>query len=296
MPSEASIMRGLPLGAGRTVPPTYPSALLSTGAAGPSSAAAVSGAGPSRLFSPTVTTPSSESLSTLAVAESANEMLALRVAAREAELKHSYEQLGKLERAHAATEERHRILQDMHDGVGSQLLSTLMMAQNTDLPQKTLVTLLQECLDDMRLVIDSLTPDDRDLLPVLGNFRFRMEARFRALGLQFEWDNHDMPDALEIDPGVGLNVLRILQEALANVLKHAQARRVNIDIFYQNDALLLRVRDDGRGIDESTAEGNGRGVKNMHSRAQRIGASLNIARQQRGTEVTLHVMLSATCS
>jgi signal transduction histidine kinase len=230
-------------------------------------------------------------LGTLAFVESANEQLELRVAARETELKQSYEQLRKLERSHAATEERHRILQDMHDGVGSQLLSTLMMAQNTELPQKTLVTLLQECLDDMRLVIDSLTPDDRDLLPVLGNFRFRMEARFRAIGLQFEWHNQDMPDALEIEPDVGLNILRIVQEALANVLKHAQASRVEVQVVYRTSDLQVRVIDDGRGFDDRY-RGAGRGVNNMQNRAQRIGGTLHIRPLQPGTEVTLNVPLT----
>lgn len=234
-------------------------------------------------------------LASLAQVESVNEQLELRVAAREKELKLSYEQLGKLERSHAATEERHRILQDMHDGVGSQLLSTLMMAQHKELPQKTLVGLLQECLDDMRLVIDSLTPNDRDILPVLGNFRFRMESRFRALGLKFEWCNHDMPDALELEPDVGLNILRILQETLANVLKHAQAHSVVIDIFYSLQCLQVRIVDDGVGFNQNNPI-QGRGVNNMLSRSQKIGATLTIRRLETGTEVNLEIPVATADS
>ena len=229
-------------------------------------------------------------LDSLAQVESVNEKLELRVAAREAELRRSYDQLRKLERAHAATDERQRILQDMHDGVGSQLLSTLLMAQHTALSQKTLVALLQECLDDMRLVIDSLTPEDRDLLPVLGNFRYRMASRFRALSLNFEWKNHDMPEALELEPDVGLNILRILQEALANILKHAQAENVVVEVFYRSESLRLRVSDDGCGFNED-GRGSGRGVNNMHNRAQKIGATLKIRPLAQGTEVTLDIAL-----
>ena len=230
-------------------------------------------------------------LDTLAQVESVNEQLEIRVAAREAELIQSYEQLKILERSHAATEERHRILQDMHDGVGSQLLSTLMLAQNTVLPQATLVGLLQECLDDMRLVIDSLTPDDRDLLPVLGNFRYRMESRFRSLNLQFEWLTHDMPESLELEPDVGLNILRTLQEALANILKHAHAQRVTVDISYRPNLLRIRVADDGCGL-SATSGIKGRGVSNMRTRAQKIGASFAISALDPGTEVTLAVPLT----
>jgi signal transduction histidine kinase len=230
-------------------------------------------------------------LDTLAQVESVNEQLEMRVAAREKDLKHSYDQLRKLERSHAATEERHRILQDMHDGVGSQLLSTLMMAQHAELPQKTLVGLLQECLDDMRLVIDSLTPDDRDILPVLGNFRFRMESRFRAIGLQFEWTNFDMPDALELEPDIGLNIMRILQETLANILKHAQAKQVVVEIFFRRQSLRVRIVDDGIGFNEVNPT-KGRGVNNMLSRSQKIGATFKIIRLPQGTEVNLEIPIA----
>jgi len=230
-------------------------------------------------------------LDSLAQVEEVNEKLEQRVAVRESELKQSYEQLRKLERSHAATEERHRILQDMHDGVGSQLLSTLMMAQHKELPQSTLVGLLQECLDDMRLVIDSLTPDDRDILPVLGNFRFRMEARFRAIGLNFEWRNNNMPDSLELDPDIGLNIMRILQETLANILKHAKAKNVTVEINFQPQMLRIRIVDDGVGFTENNA-GNGRGVNNMQSRSQKIGASFKIRRLEPGTEVSLDIPIT----
>ncbi|PRC94550.1 sensor histidine kinase [Solimicrobium silvestre] len=229
-------------------------------------------------------------LDSLAQVESVNEQLELRVAAREVELKQSYEQLGKLGRAHAATEERHRIMQDMHDGVGTQLLSTLMMAQSEELPQKTMVALLQECLDDMRLVIDSLSPDDCDLLPVLGNFRFRMEARFRAIGLNFEWRNHSIPDELELEPDAGLQVLRILQEALANTLKHSQAKNVIVELFFYPHSLCIRIIDDGVGFVEAT-QSKGRGMINMRARAQKIGASFKIKHTSPGTEVVLDIPL-----
>ncbi len=227
-------------------------------------------------------------LDSLALVESVNEQLESRVANRETELRQSYEQLRKLERSHAATEERHRILQDMHDGVGSQLLTTLMVAQTTELPQKTLVSLLQDCLDDMRLVIDSLTPDDHDLLPVLGNFRFRMESRFRPLGIHFEWQNRNMPESLEIDPDSGLHILRILQEVLANILKHAEADHVQVELQFAPALLQIRVTDNGIGFDPDSPN-KGRGVNNMRSRARKIGAQIQLNRLDKGTEVILDI-------
>lgn len=229
-------------------------------------------------------------IASLKQAESIQEQLALRVAERETALAASYEQLRNLERNHAAAEERQRIMQDMHDGVGSQLLSTLVMAQRGAATQDDMIALLQECLDDMRLAIDSLSPDDPDLLPALGNLRFRMEARFKALGLNLTWRNRDLPDTFEIAPHAGLQILRILQEALTNVLKHAQARNVDVALDFSADALRIRIADDGVGFTDSGAH-SGRGLRNMQSRAQKIGATLDIAHLSPGTAIRLDLPL-----
>jgi signal transduction histidine kinase len=224
--------------------------------------------------------------------ESANERLALRVAARERELALSYEQLRRLEREHAATEERQRIMEDMHDGVGSQLLSTLVMVQRGAATQKDMEELLQECLDDMRLVIDSLSPHDPDLLSVLGNFRFRMESRFRALGLALHWRNHDLPETVDMTPHTGLQILRIMQEALTNVLKHAHARAVEVDLVFSGEAIRISIVDDGVGFMPVEKPG-GHGLGNMRMRARKIAARLAIAPRDAGTgtAITLDIPL-----
>lgn len=227
-------------------------------------------------------------LDSLKKVESANEHLAVRVTEREAELAISYDRLRKLERDHATTEERQRIMQDMHDGVGSQLLSTLIIVKRGATTQNDTVALLQDCLDDMRLVIDSLSPTDSDLLSVLGNFRFRMESRFKEMGLVLQWRSHDMPDSCEAAPHAGLHVLRILQEALANILKHAQGKNVIVDLHFSPGSLQIHITDDGVGfstVDKST----GRGLRNMQARAQKIGASFNIEHLSPGTLVRLNI-------
>ncbi|MDB5852238.1 MAG: hypothetical protein JWR22_279 [Herminiimonas sp.] len=214
------------------------------------------------------------------------EQLAARVAEREAELAKSYERLSKLERAHATAEERQRIMQDMHDGVGSQLLSSLLMIERSEVSKSDIVSLLQECLDDMRLVIDSLSPDEPDLLPVLGNLRFRMEPRMAKMGLVSTWTYRDLPDTLELAPHDSLQILRIIQEALTNVFKHANAKRVWVNVGFEDGVLELRVADDGDGYDP-TSQATGRGIGNMRSRADRIGAEFSIRPESTGTVVLL---------
>ncbi|HJV02620.1 MAG TPA: cache domain-containing protein [Burkholderiaceae bacterium] len=200
------------------------------------------------------------------------------------------EQLRAFEREHAANEERLRIMQDLHDGVGSTLVSTLMLVQGGNADTAQTVAMLQECLDDMRLAIDTLSPGEPDLLPVLGNFRFRMEARFKGVGLPLRWHYHGLPDQLQIAPHDGLQVLRILQEALTNALRHARAQAVTVDLYFTPEQFSAQIHDDGCGFDAEAAS-HGHGLGNMRLRAQRIGATLAIYGLQPGTAVDLTLPL-----
>ena len=232
-------------------------------------------------------------LDSLQTVESVNERLALRIGERERDLALAHARMGQLERIHGATEERRRIMQDMHDGVGSQLLTTMAIVERGSASRGDTVALLQECLDDMRLAIDSLALDQPDLLPALDNFHRRMQARFGDAGIRLAWQNHDLPPTLELGAHAGLQVLRILQEALANVLKHARAVTVTVDLHYTAQGLSIRVGDDGVGF--TTAEAGaapaqaGHGLANMQRRAARIGATLTIERLAAGTCLELAI-------
>jgi len=204
----------------------------------------------------------------------------------------SEDRLRALERERAVNDERLRIVQDLHDGVGSQLLSALMLVQSGAATQAQTIGLLQECMDDMRLAIDSLSPDEPDLLPVLGNFRYRMESRFKGVGLELRWTNHQLPDLLAIAPHDGLQVLRVLQEALANVLRHARASLVTVDLYFSEQQLAVRIRDNGVGFDPAaTDKPAGHGLSNMQMRAKKIGASLQIYALNPGTALDLDLPL-----
>lgn len=219
-------------------------------------------------------------------ADRAAEELTARVATREAELAHSYARLRELERAQATSEERRRIMQDMHDGVGSQLLSTLLLVERGAASRDDMVALLRECLDDMRLVIDSLSPEVPDLLPVFGSLRFRMEPRLAAMGLVSRWIFGTLPESLVLAPHDALQILRIVQEALTNVVKHARAQQVTVHLNCVAGILTVLIADDGVGFDPA-GHSAGRGLLNMRSRATRIGADLRLMQGMPGTIVSL---------
>jgi signal transduction histidine kinase len=231
-------------------------------------------------------------LKTLALADSMQDSLTAKVAERERELMDSHERLRTLERLNAAAEERQRIMQNLHDGVGSQLVTSLMLVKGGRAGQADMISLLQDCIEEMRLALDSLAGDNDDLLPVLGNFRGRISPRFDSMGLKLQWIYENLPDAIEISSQASLQVLRILQEALSNVLKHAKATAVTVHIGMKNEALLIEVIDDGVGFVSPTAS-SGHGVGNMHSRAERLGGLVTIVAGASGTSVRLSVPLAS---
>ncbi len=218
--------------------------------------------------------------------EKLNVELEGRVVQKHAELEDNYKRMNQLERQSAIVEERQRIMRDMHDGLGAQLISTLSLVEHGDLAKEHLAAVLRECLDDLRLTIDSLESTENDLLTVLGNFRYRLEPRLKSSGIQLDWQVKDLPKLACLTPQNVLHVLRILQEAFTNILKHARADTVKVEtgIARAPGTVYVSVSDNGIGL---TDEHRGHGLANMRRRAQAIGGALDIASAATGTMITL---------
>jgi len=222
-----------------------------------------------------------------------NVELEARVEAREAELARSYARIAEIEKGAAIAQERRRIMRDMHDGLGSQLISSISLAECGALSPNEFAELLRRCVDELRLAIDSLKPLADDLNVVLANFRYRFEGRLAAAGLSLEWAVSDLPQHPSLTPDVILQVMRIVQEAFSNVIKHAQARRVCVTAHYEDvaEVIQLRIADDGRGFDDGSQH-VGEGLPNMKARAARLRAQLDVVSAAgRGTEIRLTLPL-----
>ncbi|MEO8016860.1 MAG: ATP-binding protein [Pseudomonadota bacterium] len=220
--------------------------------------------------------------------ETLNLELEDRVAAKGAELAQNYERLRILERQQTISSERERMTTDMHDGIGGQLVHALAVIENN--PQfQPMEPILRGALDDLRLIIDSADPMEGDLLVVLSNFRARNERRVQAGGLHFLWQVSDLPSMPDFGPHKILQVLRILQEALTNVLKHAQATQVTVRTSTATDAggvtVIVDVIDDGTGFVAGNV--SGRGLGNMRRRAQELGGSVDLSATEKGSRLRL---------
>jgi len=230
--------------------------------------------------------------------ENTNIELEARVQEKHLELEQQFARLRELEEQRAVGAERERIMREMHDGMGAQLVTTLALVEGERPPEEEIATALREALAEMRLVIDSLDPTLDDIPSVLAALRSRLEPRLSRAGLHFDWQVADLRPAPMLGADALLDVLRIVQEAVTNVVKHAHAQVITVRTANETDEngvphCVVEVRDDG-GNASDLREGTGRGLPNMRRRAARVGGSLEVESTAAGTRVQLRLPLSGS--
>lgn len=138
-----------------------------------------------------------------------------------------------------------------------------------------LVAVLRQSIDAMRVATEALASDEQDFRTVFGNFRFRWDQRLREAQVVPQW-LADLPDAVfPVPPHTALQLLRIVQEALTNVLKHSGASRVGVDLKLLDGSLHIEIVDNGQGLVHAQGANHaGCGIANMQARAARLCAQL----------------------
>jgi two-component system, NarL family, sensor histidine kinase UhpB len=188
------------------------------------------------------------------------------------------------------TTERQRLMFDMHDGVGGRLAALLLAVRRNRVARPEIESHLAGALEELRLIIDSLDSKEANLSIGLANLREQLESSLQAAGIRLEWRN-DLPlDRAEMQPATVVQVLRIVQEAVTNAIKHAGSDRLELAAQVddtQPASIAIRIRDYGVGMHESA--GSGHGVTSMQSRARAIGATLTIQPATPGTQLLLQL-------
>jgi len=223
-----------------------------------------------------------------------NRNLEKRVEEKRAKLEKNYRKLRQMENERVIAKERERLTRDMHDGMGGNLVSTLAMIETGQASMPDITEALKESLDDLRLMIDSMDIEEDDLSTLLGMFRMRITPRLKSSQTTLEWKVEDIPPIPSFGPYEALHILRILQEAISNTIKHAQAGTIRLSarkclLKNGNPIVKIEILDNGKGISKSYKEGHG--LKNMRRRALDIGATLHINSDPSGTMVSLALPL-----
>lgn len=201
----------------------------------------------------------------------------------------------------AQEDERQRISRELHDDTAQVLFAQLLRLTALKASSNDEVRRLAEELENMtveaiesvrRLALELRPPalDDLGLREALGEAAQRYEDQ---TGIVPDYTIDGVKERLS--PEVELVLYRVAQEALTNILKHAEPSRVNIWLTRSNDAVVLTVEDDGRGFDVDAARvrdgrGLGLGLFGMEERVQLVGGTLSIEQvRPHGTRLTARI-------
>ena len=212
-----------------------------------------------------------------------NETLAARLAEREAELAILSRQ-DRIEAGQRVREqERRRLTRDLHDGISGHLASIVALSERAG--EKPIEKAARDALSDLRLVIYSLDLGDKELPLALANFRDRLIPQLQRLGIRLDWSVVALPEVSGVTPGNALAIMRILQEAITNAIKHGPARTIKIRGAEGQGAMAaITVENDGRPYVES---GSGFGLANMRRRASDLLGEMAIRNVEGGVLVSL---------
>ena len=194
---------------------------------------------------------------------------------------------------------RQRIASDLHDDIGSNLSSIALLAElgktEADEPELVVEELTEikstadKTIESMRDIVWLIRPGEETWSQMLTRFRETASKLLRAheYSINVQGEAHDDRLPLEFKRDLFL----IYKEVLNNIVRHAEAENVNIEIDCKRNRLQMKIEDDGKGfnnLDQEFKEGNG--LRNLRMRAQAIGANLKVrSALEEGTTVLLTV-------
>lgn len=194
--------------------------------------------------------------------------------------------------------ERRAIARELHDEIGQALTAVKINLQALLLRSDTLrhvaqiedsLRIVEGALEQVRNLSLDLRPSQLDDLGLQPALRWYLDRQSRMAGLSVQFSGDPLPERLH--PDVETACFRICQEALTNVLRHAGAKRVGVQLRRCDEGLELVVEDDGKGFDVAAAQqrataGGSLGLVGMQERAALAGGRLELSSAEgRGTRV-----------
>ncbi len=202
-------------------------------------------------------------------------------------------------------DQRLRISRDLHDNIGSQLTFIISSIDNLKFLTKKSNLQLQNKLSEINEFANSTISQLRDTIWAMNKNEITFEdlqsrilafiekAKTMTNNTQFVF-NSTVKNSIVFSSIKGINIFRVIQEAINNTIKYANASKVFISISENETNLIFEIKDDGKGFDISTVE-IGNGLKNMQNRIEEIGGQLTIhSNPNQGTTITISCMKNKT--
>ncbi|HEX6539357.1 MAG TPA: histidine kinase [Candidatus Dormibacteraeota bacterium] len=211
--------------------------------------------------------------------------------------------LSAVGREHAVLEERTRLAREIHDTLAQQLTGIVlqleaaqtMIDRGSDRARSSVSLaheLARSALQEARRSVWNLRPAPLATTGLVAALEREVRALQERTGISVRFRTRSVPRHLSLSPAAEVALLRIVQEALANVSRHSGAGRVDVRMRSVGHELLVSVRDDGAGFDPSAepARDDCFGLQGMRERIRLAGGSLVVASAPgKGTEVTARI-------
>ena len=212
---------------------------------------------------------------------------------------------GELRRERDGLEERFRkekeyVMKELHDGLGNILTSITVASQAaqrvfTENPEKAIGMVQRmndfstEAMDFLRTGLMMLDNPDREIGDIIENVRTRFTELFSTYGLELSVETADGASGFKPGAAAAIDLTRCIQEALTNVIKHADARNVRISLSRTGESFDMIVADDGKGF-EADIKTKGFGIRNIANRMQKLHGTMKIVSSPgKGTMIKLSV-------
>jgi len=258
-----------------------------------SSAIAISGDHEVQMLARTLDEARARLASTLSELQAFNERLEEQVATRTQVIAQQNEQRKTLvRRMMGATEdERRRLARELHDEI-AQLLTVIQMSLHhidLDTPElRQANRLLVKTQEEIHRIIYDLRPSLLDDLGLASAMKSYADDHLKKQGVNVSLE---IEDGLPSRPEVETVIFRIYQELITNILRHAGADHVSIELYRRDDTLVLAVEDDGQGFDPE-AKFEGAGITGMRERAALVNGTIQFdSEADQGTHVIVEIPL-----
>jgi two-component system sensor histidine kinase DesK len=198
--------------------------------------------------------------------------------------------------------EKERISREIHDGIGSRFVDAILLSDvitkdidNTNKILKHAAELkktLMEGLTDLRELIWTVEPGQNTLGNIVSYIVDKAQYINNKENIKASVSTSIEDENITISSSIKLNLVRIIQEAITNTIKHAGATKIDVLIEQKNKDLKIEISDNGKGFDSLNMHSKGYGMRNIKKRCEDIGAKISISSEAgKGADITITMEL-----
>ncbi len=194
-------------------------------------------------------------------------------------------------------EQRERIVNDIHDGVGSRINLLLWSLRTSSPKTDEIESDLQRCMEELRFAINPIQAGHETLHKALTELCQRLKLAAHQQGIELDYLRSGQP--MTVASEIGLHLYKATQECLSNALRHSQATHISVVLNQNDQEISIEVQDDGTGIpdwdeatqSQQTQKSTSMGLLSLFQRLKNKGGQVHILSNREGTRVRLSITL-----